>query len=266
MGYLSCRAESAVSTANSQNPSAKTTAGVGSGQDKPIKIQHFEYSDLEAATNGFSEQKLLGKGSHGYVYKAVVRGRHVAVKRPSRPHNFTGSRPNSTPEITNEVDNEIEILSKIQNPRLVNLVGFTNINNNNNDSRHNNRLLVVEFMSNGTLYDVLHTNPRPPNWGRRIRLALQTAKAIDTLHCSNPPVIHRDIKSANVLIDPKCVRSCRERRPAMKDVVVWLSGLSKLVPLHSWNSFNNPCMMIENVGRPVEGATAIEKIERSSDQ
>ncbi|KAF4346891.1 hypothetical protein G4B88_014999 [Cannabis sativa] len=242
MGYLSCRAESAVSTANSQNPSAKTTAGVGSGQDKPIKIQHFEYSDLEAATNGFSEQKLLGKGSHGYVYKAVVRGRHVAVKRPSRPHNFTGSRPNSTPEITNEVDNEIEILSKIQNPRLVNLVG-------------------------------------PPNWGRRIRLALQTAKAIDTLHCSNPPVIHRDIKSANVLIDrklfsvydprispprdlivrkqlavvaAKCVRSCRERRPAMKDVVVWLSGLSKLVPLHSWNSFNNPCMMIENVGRPVE--------------
>ncbi|XP_030493851.1 serine/threonine-protein kinase-like protein At3g51990 [Cannabis sativa] len=366
MGYLSCRAESAVSTANSQNPSAKTTAGVGSGQDKPIKIQHFEYSDLEAATNGFSEQKLLGKGSHGYVYKAVVRGRHVAVKRPSRPQNFTGSRPNSTPEITNEVDNEIEILSKIQNPRLVNLVGFTNINNNNNDSRHNNRLLVVEFMSNGTLYDVLHTNPRPPNWGRRIRLALQTAKAIDTLHCSNPPVIHRDIKSANVLIDrnfnarlgdfglalrchvddyrlrstppagtmgyldpgyvtpdnlstkldvfsfgillleiisgrkaidvgysppsivdwaiplikkgklfsvydprispprdlivrkqlavvaAKCVRSCRERRPAMKDVVVWLSGLSKLVPLHSWNSFNNPCMMIENVGRPVE--------------
>ncbi|XP_062115564.1 serine/threonine-protein kinase-like protein At3g51990 [Humulus lupulus] len=359
MGYLSCRAESAVSTVNSTNPSAKTTAGVVSGLDKPIKIQHFEYSDLEAATNGFSEQKLLGKGSHGYVYKAVLRGRLVAVKRPSRPQSFIGPRPNSTPEITNEVDNEIEILSKIQNPRLVNLVGFTT-----NDSR--NRLLVVEFMSNGTLYDVLHTSPRPPNWGRRIRLALQTAKAIDTLHSSSPPVIHRDIKSANVLIDrnfnarlgdfglalrchvddyrlrstppagtmgyldpgyvtpdnlstkldvfsfgillleiisgrkaidvgysppsivdwaiplikkgklfnvydprispprdpivrkqlaviaAKCVRSCRERRPAMKDVVVWLSGLSKLVPLHSWNNLNNPCMMIENVGRPVE--------------
>lgn len=225
-------------------------------------------------------------------------------------------------------------------------------------------------MSNGTLYDVLHTSARPPNWGRRIRLALQTAKAIDTLHSQNPPVIHRDIKSANVLIDrsfnarlgdfglalrchvddyrlrstppagtmgyldpcyvtpdnlstkldvfsfgillleiisgrkaidvghsppsivdwaiplikkgklvsvydpriappkdpvvrkqlaviaAKCVRSCRERRPAMKDVVVWLTGLSKLVPLHSWNGFNNPCMMVENVGRPVEVASA----------
>lgn len=358
MGYLSCRAESAVSTVNSQNPSAKTTSGAGAGVEKPIKIQQFDYSDLEAATNGFSERKLLGKGSHGYVYKAVLRGRLVAVKRPSRAQSIVGRRPNSAPEIANEVDNEIEILSKIQSPRLVNLVGFTN------DSK--DRLLVVEFMSNGTLYDVLHTSTRPPNWGRRIRWALQTAKAIETLHSSNPPVIHRDIKSANVLIDrnfnarlgdfglalrchvddyrlrstppagtmgyldpgyvtpdnlstkldvfsfgillleiisgrkaidvghsppsivdwaiplikkgklinvydprisppkdpivrkqlaviaAKCVRSCRERRPAMKDVVVWLTGLSKLVPLHSWNNFNNPCMMVENVGRPVE--------------
>lgn len=244
----------------------------------------------------------------------------------------------------------------------MNLVGFTN------DSR--DRLLVVEFMSNGTLYDVLHSSARTPNWGRRIRLALQTAKAIDTLHSSTPPVIHRDIKSANILIDrnynarlgdfglalrgheddyrlrstppagtmgyldpcyvtpdnlstktdvfsfgillleiisgrkaiditysppsivdwaiplikkgkllavydprisppkdpvvrkqlaviaAKCVRSCRERRPSMKEIVAWLSGLCKLVPLHSWNGFNNPCMMIETVGRPVEARNA----------
>ncbi|KAL2329313.1 hypothetical protein Fmac_022740 [Flemingia macrophylla] len=337
-------AESAVSTSNSVKE-----------KEKNIKIQEFDYSDLEAATNGFSDRKLLGKGSHGYVYKAVVGGRPVAVKRPSRPHHGVVS------SMTNEVDNEIDILSKIQSPRLVNLVGFTA-----NDSR--DRLLVVEFMSNGTLYDVLHSSPRPPNWGRRIRLALQTAKAIDTLHSSNPPVIHRDIKSANVLIDrsynarlgdfglalrghvddyklrstppagtmgyldpcyvtpdnlstktdvfsfgillleiisgrkaiditysppsivdwaiplikkgkllavydpripppkdplvrkhlaviaAKCVRSCRERRPSMTEVVTWLCGLCKLLPLHSWNGFNinNPCMMVETVGRPVE--------------
>lgn len=364
MGYLSCRAESAISTANSHtaSPLPSKTSTTATTQEKPIKIQQFDYRDLEAATNGFSDQKLLGKGSHGCVYKAVLRGRLVAVKRPSRALNHTPSqRPassSSAPEITNEVDNEIEILSKIQSPRLVNLVGFTN------DSK--DRLLVVEFMSNGTLYDVLHSSPRPPNWGRRIRLALQTATAIDTLHSSNPPVIHRDIKSANVLIDRnfnarlgdfglalrchvddyrlrstppagtigyldpcyvtpdnlstkldvfsfgillleiisgrkaidvgysppsivdwaiplikkgklmavydpripppkdpvvrkqlaviagKCVRSCRERRPSMKDVVFWLGGLSKLIPLHAWNGFNNPCMMVETVGRPVE--------------
>ncbi|XP_004303089.1 PREDICTED: serine/threonine-protein kinase-like protein At3g51990 [Fragaria vesca subsp. vesca] len=359
MGYLSCKAESAISVANSQTPSSASS----SSHEKPIKIQHFDYSDLVAATNGFSDQKLLGRGSHGYVYKAVLRGRLVAVKRPSsarcqlpRPTSVSG------PEPTNEVDNEIEILSKIHSPRLVNLLGFSN------DSK--DRLLVVEFMSNGTLYDVLHSsstnNNKPPSWGRRIRLALQTAKAIDTLHSSNPPVIHRDIKSANVLIDrsynarlgdfglalrchlddyklrstppagtmgyldpcyvtpdnlstktdvfsfgillleiisgrkaidvgfsppsivdwaiplikrgklitvydprivppkdpvvrkqlaviaAKCVRSCRERRPSMKEVVVWLTGLSKLVPLHSWNNFNNPCTMVETMGQPVE--------------
>ncbi|XP_022982634.1 serine/threonine-protein kinase-like protein At3g51990 [Cucurbita maxima] len=362
MGYLSCRAESSISTSNSLTPSSSRNSSQKS--EKPIKIQQFDYSDLEAATNGFSDQKLLGKGSHGYVYKAVLGGRLVAVKKPSRAQILAPSRPVSLSssmasyEIANEVDNEIEILSKIQSPGLVNLVGFTN------DSR--DRLLVVEFMSNGTLYDVIHSGTRPLYWGRRIRLALQTAKAIETLHASNPPVIHRDIKSANVLIDrnynarlgdfglaiqghaddyrlrstppagtmgyldpcyvtpdnlstktdvfsfgillleiisgrkaidvgysppsivdwavplikkgklmaiydpriappkdpivtkqlaviaAKCVRSCRERRPSMKDVVVWLTGLSKLVPLHSWNGFNNPCLMVETVGRPVE--------------
>ena len=357
MGYLSCKAESAISTSNSHTPSS----GFPDTHKKPIKIQHFHYSDLEAATNNFSDQKLLGKGSHGFVYKANIHGRQVAVKKPSRT-------PSLRPDIsTSEVDNEIEILSKIHNPRLVNLLGFTN------DSDH--RLLVVEFMSNGTLYDVIHSTARPPSWGRRIRLALQTAKAIDTLHSSFPPVIHRDIKSANVLIDRnynarlgdfglalrghvddyrlrstppagtmgyldpgyvtpdnlstktdvfsfgillleiisgrkaidvghsppsivdwaiplikkgklsgvydprivppkdmvvrkqlvviagKCVRSCRERRPTMKEVVGWLSGLSKLVPLHSWNGFNNPCMMVENVGVPVGVRNVNSRVE-----
>ncbi|KAK4592043.1 hypothetical protein RGQ29_016502 [Quercus rubra] len=348
MGYLSCKAESAISISNSHTPSSSFPSTT---HKKPIKIKHFNYCDLEAATNNFSDQKLLGKGSHGYVYKALIHGRQVAVKKPSRTPSLRPDMPAS------EVDNEIEILSKIHSPRLVNLLGFST------DSEH--RLLVVEFMSNGTLYDILHSTTRPPGWGRRIRLALHTAKAIDILHSSNPPVIHRDIKSANVLIDRnhnarlgdfglalrchvddyrlrstppagtmgyldpgyvtpdnlstktdvfsfgillleiisgrkaidvghsppsivdwaiplikkgklsavydprielpkdlvvrkqlvviagKCVRSCRERRPTMKEVVGWLSGLSKLVPLHSWNGLNNPCMMVENVGVPV---------------
>ncbi|XP_061959391.1 serine/threonine-protein kinase-like protein At3g51990 [Populus nigra] len=348
MGYLSCKADSAIGITSTTPTSQTSSSSSKNKQEKPIKIQEFNYSDIEAATNGFSDQKLLGKGSHGCVYKAVLRGRHVAVKKPSKGF-----------EIGQEVDNEIEILSKIHSPRLVNLLGFAN------DTK--DRLLVVEFMSNGTLYDILHSNSRPPNWGRRIRMALQIANAIDTLHSQNPPIIHRDIKSANVLIDrnfnarlgdfglalrcgvdddyrlkstppagtigyldpcyvtpdnlstktdvfsfgilfleiisgrkaidvghsppsivdwaiplikkgklaaiydprtfplkdpmirkqlaliaSKCVRSCRERRPAMKEVVDWLTTLSKLVPLHSWNGLNNPCMMVETMGRPVE--------------
>uniref|UniRef100_A0A5B7AFR2 Protein kinase domain-containing protein n=1 Tax=Davidia involucrata TaxID=16924 RepID=A0A5B7AFR2_DAVIN len=360
MGYLSCKAESAISISNSRTPTSSKKTQCKQEDEKPVKIEEFEYSDLEAATNGFSDQKLLGRGSHGLVYKAVLRGgRLVAVKKPSRGSvSVPRLSISSAPENASEVENEIDILSKLHSPRLVNLVGFSN------DSR--GRLLVVEFMSNGTLYDILHSSSRPPNWGRRVRLSLQTAKAIDILHSSVPPVIHRDIKSANVLIDrnfnarlgdfglalrchvddyrlrstppagtigyldpcyltpdnlstktdvfsfgillleiisgrkaidvghsppsivdwaiplirrgkllaiydprieppkdplvrkqlaviaAKCVRSCKERRPSMKQVVEGLSGLSKLAPLHSWNGFSNPCLMVETVGCPVE--------------
>ncbi|XP_051145678.1 serine/threonine-protein kinase-like protein At3g51990 [Andrographis paniculata] len=171
MGYLSCTAESSMATLNSD--------------DKPtgIKIEEFKYQDLELATNNFSDAKLLGRGSHGLVYKAVLTtGRRVAVKKPSSA-------------VPDEVDNEIDILSSLRSPALVNLLGFA-------AAGRNRRLLVVEFMSNGTLYDVLHSaSRRPPRWRRRIRFALQIATAIDTLHSQSPPVIHRDIKSANVLID-----------------------------------------------------------------
>ncbi|KAF9665676.1 hypothetical protein SADUNF_Sadunf16G0148000 [Salix dunnii] len=250
MGYLSCKADSAIAiistTPASPASSLSSSSTSRTKQEKTIKIQQFNYSDIEAATDGFSDQNLLGKGSHGCVYKAVLRGRHVAVKKPSKGL-----------EIGQEVDNEIEILSKIHSPRLVNLLGFAN------DTK--DRLLVVEFMSNGTLYDILHSNSRPPNWGRRIRMALQIAKAVDTLHSQNPPgklgaiydprtVPLKDpmIRKQLALIASKCVRSCRERRPAMKEVVHWLTALSKLVPLHSWNGFNNPCMMVDTMGCPAE--------------
>ncbi|KAI3827011.1 hypothetical protein L1987_01072 [Smallanthus sonchifolius] len=365
MGYLSCKAESATAVhtpSKKSKPKPNDFLHEDTSQRTKTKIQHFDYSDLEAATNNFSDQKLLGRGSHGLVYKALLRnGRLVAVKKPS--HHTSNHSSISVPD--NEVENEINILSKLHSPHLVNLIGFTH-NPNNRNNPQQNRLLVVEFMSNGTLYDALHLNQQPPNWGRRIRLAVHTAKAIETLHSSNPPVIHRDVKSANILIDrnfnarlgdfglalrchvddyrllstppagtmgyldpgyvtpdnlstktdvfsfgillleiisgrkaidvshsppsivdwaiplirrgkllgvfdpripplkdpmvrkqlaviaARCVRSCREKRPSMSEIVESLSLLAKLVPLRSWNGLSNPCLMVETVGRPVE--------------
>ncbi|KAH7849736.1 hypothetical protein Vadar_022277 [Vaccinium darrowii] len=179
MGYLSCNADSSIATCDPYNwelhRKPKTI------HKKPFKITHFSYSDLETATNSFSPTNFLGKGSHGSVFKASLHDGHLiaAVKKTTAPAT---------------VDNEIEILSRVRSPRLVNLLGFSS------DSV-GRKVIVVEYMPNGSLYEILHTNSKPPAWLTRVRFALQVAKAVQLLHLSNPPVIHRDIKSSNVLID-----------------------------------------------------------------
>ncbi|MBA0775737.1 hypothetical protein Gotri_010850, partial [Gossypium trilobum] len=185
MGYLSsCNAESAIAVCDPYNCGFHR-------RKKPHKtknngeIREFAYADLVSATSGFSSGKFLGKGSHGSVYRAVLdNGKLIAaVKKTKMNCNIPA-------------DNEIEILSRVYHPRLVNLIGYSS------DTLCENQLIIVEYMPNGSLYDLLHSaSYKSPGWHMRVRFALQVAKAVRALHSSNPPVIHRDIKSSNVLID-----------------------------------------------------------------
>lgn len=150
--------------------------------------QIFSFSQLQLATRDFAEDCLLGKGSHGLVYKGVLEdGKQVAIKRATYARQLLQDE--------SSFDNELEILSKIWSDRLVNLLGYTR--------DEDEKLLVVEFMSNGTLHDNLHDSFSPLSWTMRIHLALQISKGVLALHSASPPVIHRDIKSSNVLIDEK---------------------------------------------------------------
>ncbi|XP_042950261.1 serine/threonine-protein kinase-like protein At3g51990 [Carya illinoinensis] len=95
---------------------------------------------------------------------------------------------------TNLAENEIEIFSRVQHPQLVNLLGFY-------VDPKNDKLLVVEYIPNGSLYVLLHSSSRSTSgWSWRIRFAVQIQKAIQEFHSSNLPVIHQDIKSS-ALID-----------------------------------------------------------------
>lgn len=197
MGYLSCNAECAIAICDpNHNSNKKKKKRNKKHRNKPIKVREFPYAELESATNCFAGDSFLGKGSHGSVYKAVIDGGKltVAVKRTITSSTSSTAQKGSNINCNGPVENEIEVLSRIHNPRLVNLLGFSL------DSKQN-KLIVVEFMPNGSLYDLLHSKLKPPNWQKRIRFAVQIAKAIQALHSSNPPIIHRDIKSSNILLD-----------------------------------------------------------------
>lgn len=184
MGYLSCNGDSVVSICDSYNWNPRRRS---KSSHHPTKLRIFNYDELAAATNGFSAGNFLGKGSHGRVYMAVLDGGKLlaAVKRTT----IVPSRDNSV----NQVDNEIEILSRVRHRWMVNLIGYCV------DHRRKTKLLVMEYMPNGTLHHHLHS--LDPSWNRRIRHALQIAIAVHALHSADTPVIHRDIKSSNILID-----------------------------------------------------------------
>lgn len=146
----------------------------------------FTYQELVEATNGFSAENLLGKGGFGSVYKGLLAdGREVAVKQL----NIDGGQGER------EFKAEVEIISRIHHKHLVALVGYCI-----SDIR---RLLVYEYVPNNTLYYHLHRKGEPVmDWERRFKIAAGAAHGIAYLHedC-HPYIIHRDIKSSNILLD-----------------------------------------------------------------
>ncbi|KAK8606663.1 hypothetical protein V6N13_052430 [Hibiscus sabdariffa] len=145
----------------------------------------FTYKELIQATSGFSEHNLLGEGGFGCVYKGIlIDGREVAVKQ-LKIGGGQGER---------EFRAEVEIISRVHHRHLVSLVGYCT-------SEHQ-RLLVYDYVPNNTLHYHLHGRGRPVmDWEVRVKVAAGAAHGIAYLHedC-HPRIIHRDIKSSNILL------------------------------------------------------------------
>ncbi|KAF5799866.1 putative protein kinase RLK-Pelle-PERK-1 family [Helianthus annuus] len=146
----------------------------------------FTYEELAEATDGFSGSNLLGEGGFGCVYKGLLPdGREVAVKQ-LKIGGGQGER---------EFRAEVEIIGRVHHRHLVSLVGYC-------ISDHQ-RLLVYQYVPNNTLHYHLHGEGRPVmDWATRIRVAAGAARGLAYLHedC-HPRIIHRDIKSSNILLD-----------------------------------------------------------------
>ncbi|XP_019708334.2 LOW QUALITY PROTEIN: serine/threonine-protein kinase-like protein CCR4 [Elaeis guineensis] len=171
-------------------------------------IKEYPLAVLLAATDNFSDDHKIGSGGFGSVYRAVLDdGRVVAIKRaepPLRPTDPASSASTSHADQRRRRDrdreaaflSELALLSRVNHKNLVRLLGFCN--------QSGERVLVYEFMANGTLHDHLHKLAVSPlaSWAARLRVALDAARGIEYLHAyAVPPIIHRDIKSSNILLD-----------------------------------------------------------------
>lgn len=163
----------------------------------PERAEEFGFVELAAITDAFSPQNKIGAGSFGVVYRGKLPdGREVAIKRGD-----TGLWAKKFQEKESAFESELAFLSRLHHKHLVRLVGYC--------EDRDERLLVYEYMKNGALYDHLHDKKNIfksssviNSWNMRIKIVLDAARGIEYLHnYAVPPIIHRDIKSSNILLD-----------------------------------------------------------------
>ncbi|GLT76077.1 hypothetical protein SLA2020_477580 [Shorea laevis] len=146
----------------------------------------FSFEELKKYTNNFSEINYIGSGGYGKVYRGTLpNGELIAIKRTQQ-----GSKQGAL-----EFKTEIELLSRVHHKNVVGLLGFC-------FERHE-QTLIYEYVPNGSLNETLSGKSGiRVDWTKRLKISLDAARGLTYLHeLANPPIIHRDIKSANILLD-----------------------------------------------------------------
>ncbi|MCD9638226.1 hypothetical protein HAX54_022073, partial [Datura stramonium] len=145
------------------------------------KSVEFTYEELATATNDFSIANKIGQGGFGAVYYAELRGEKAAIKKMDM-------------EATREFLAELKVLTNVHHLNLVRLIGYC---------VEGSLFLVYEYVENGHIGQHLRGTGRDPlPWSKRVQIALDSARGLEYIHEHTVPVyIHRDIKTANILID-----------------------------------------------------------------
>ncbi|XP_051202891.1 PTI1-like tyrosine-protein kinase 3 [Lolium perenne] len=158
-----------------------------------IEVPELSFDELKEKTDDFGSTALVGEGSYGRVYYAVLEnGTHVAVKKLDT---------SADPEPDDEFIAQVAVISRLKHEHFVDMLGYC--------LEGDQRLLAYEFATMGSLHDILHgrkgvagSQPGPAlDWMQRIKIVVDAAKGLEYLHEKvQPSVVHRDIRSSNVLL------------------------------------------------------------------
>eukprot|EP01102_Stenamoeba_stenopodia_P009474 TRINITY_DN2796_c0_g2_i2.p1 TRINITY_DN2796_c0_g2~~TRINITY_DN2796_c0_g2_i2.p1 ORF type:complete len:572 (-),score=128.79 TRINITY_DN2796_c0_g2_i2:239-1954(-) len=158
---------------------------VGNKGIKSNLLKKLEESDSVISFEDLKIEKEIARGSFGIVYRGLFRGTEVAVKK-LLVQNLNSRQ-------FEDFLQEIMLMKKLRHPNILLYMGVC--------TAMPNLCIVTEFMNRGSLWDVLHNYQIPLDWRLIFKMAIDAAKGMTYLHGDKPPIIHRDLKSGNILID-----------------------------------------------------------------